>query len=545
VHARRTVAVLIAPVIIVALASSTSATARSAAPGVSASGATPGTRSSPEIPAVVVGPRSPCSTGSSCSTNWSGYVERGTTFSGITAHWIVPAVAPSVPAQHSSTWIGIDGSGNSSLIQTGTGQYTVGGHTYYDAWWEILPAVQTTIAKVSPGDSMAASVIEDAPGTWTITMDDQTSGLHFSRTTAYSGPAASAEWIEEAPHIDGKLSTLADFGSVRLSDIGATAVGDPTITAIQMTDASPAVVAYPGAIADQAFTVTYGSPPPDPVPSPTPPGPAPGPSPSPPATPSGYWLVGGDGGIFTYGSASFFGSTGSLTLQRPVVGMAPTSDLGGYWLAGSDGGAFAFGDAGYFGSVPGLGIAPAGTAGPGRRLNAPIVGIAPSGDGGGYLMVGSDGGVFAFGDATFEGSCPSIGGCSGPVVAVVPDGDGGGYWLVTATGNVYSFGDALYHGGPGPRSSPVVDAAATPDGQGYWILQGDGAVTTYGDAVPFGSLAGAGGADPATGIVPTADGAGYWIATAQGGITPYGDATSDGSMAGHHLNAPIVGAAGW
>jgi hypothetical protein len=91
----------------------------------------------------------------------------------------------------------------------------------------------------------------------------------------------------------------------------------------------------------------------------------------------------------------------------------------------------------------------------------------------------------------------------------------------------------------------VVDAAATPDGQGYWILQGDGAVTTYGDAVPFGSLAGAGGADPATGIVPTADGAGYWIATAQGGITPYGDATSDGSMAGHHLNAPIVGAAGW
>ena len=39
----------------------------------------------------------------------------------------------------------------------------------------------------------------------------------------------------------------------------------------------------------------------------------------------GYWLVGSDGGIFNYGDAGFFGSTGSLTLNKPIVGMALAS----------------------------------------------------------------------------------------------------------------------------------------------------------------------------------------------------------------------------
>jgi len=61
----------------------------------------------------------------------------------------------------------------------------------------------------------------------------------------------------------------------------------------------------------------------------------------------GYWFVAGDGGIFSYGDASFFGSTGNLRLNQPIVGMAATPTGGGYWLSGSDGGVFAFGDAGY------------------------------------------------------------------------------------------------------------------------------------------------------------------------------------------------------
>jgi hypothetical protein len=39
-----------------------------------------------------------------------------------------------------------------------------------------------------------------------------------------------------------------------------------------------------------------------------------------------------------------------------VVSIVPTADGGGYWLIGSDGGVFAFGDAGFIGSLPGLGV---------------------------------------------------------------------------------------------------------------------------------------------------------------------------------------------
>jgi hypothetical protein len=76
------------------------------------------------------------------------------------------------------------------------------------------------------------------------------------------------------------------------------------------------------------------------------------------ATPDGigYWLVASDGGIFSYGDAPFEGSTGSIALNRPIVGMAATRDGGGYWLVASDGGIFSFGDALFSGSVAPLGI---------------------------------------------------------------------------------------------------------------------------------------------------------------------------------------------
>ena len=259
----------------------------------------------------------------------------------------------------------------------------------------------------------------------------------------------------------------------------------------------------------------------------------------------GYWLVGSDGGIFTFGAAQFYGSTGALTLQRPVVGISPTADDGGYWLVASDGGVFSFGDAGFYGSIPGLGIAPAGSSGA-RRLNAPIVAMVPTADGGGYFMVGADGGVFTFGDAAFEGSCPGIGGCAGAAVAVAPDASGKGYWLVTASGNVYSFGDAVYHGAPGPQSVPVTSAVRTTDGGGYWILFSNGVVAAYGDAVNLGGPTGyVSGPDPATAIFTTSDGGGYWVSSSRGAVFTQGDAPYEGGMSGVHLNGSIIAATGW
>ena len=81
-----------------------------------------------------------------------------------------------------------------------------------------------------------------------------------------------------------------------------------------------------------------------------------------------------------------------MHLNQPIVGIASTPDGGGYWLVAKDGGVFAFGDAHFFGSTGGM------------YLNQPIVGIASTPDGGGYWLVAKDGGVFAFGDAHFFGS---------------------------------------------------------------------------------------------------------------------------------------------
>ncbi len=88
---------------------------------------------------------------------------------------------------------------------------------------------------------------------------------------------------------------------------------------------------------------------------------------SPTVAGKGYWLVASDGGIFAYGDAAFFGSTGSLTLNKPVVGMAATPDGKGYWLVASDGGIFAYGDAAFYGSTGSM------------TLNKPIVGMASLG----------------------------------------------------------------------------------------------------------------------------------------------------------------------
>ena len=130
------------------------------------------------------------------------------------------------------------------------------------------------------------------------------------------------------------------------------------------------------------------------------------------ATPDGkgYWLVASDGGIFTFGDAAFYGSTGrhapstspswawpppptaratgwwpptaasspsatppstarpaAMPLNKPIVGMAATPDGKGYWLVASDGGIFTFGDAAFYGSTGGT------------PLNQPIVGMALTG----------------------------------------------------------------------------------------------------------------------------------------------------------------------
>jgi hypothetical protein len=248
--------------------------------------------------------------------------------------------------------------------------------------------------------------------------------------------------------------------------------------------------------------------------------------------PQGYWETASDGGIFSFGHAGFYGSTGSMALNRPIVGMASTPDGGGYWLVASDGGIFSFGDAGFHGSAGAM------------ALNRPIVGMASTHDGGGYWLVAADGGIFSFGDAGFHGSAGALA-LRRPIVGMASTHDGGGYWLVAADGGIFSFGDAGFHGSAGALAlrRPIVGMASTPDGGGYWLVAADGGIFSFGDAGFHGSTGSMVLNRPIVGIAPTADGNGYWLAASDGGVFSFGDAQFLGSMGGTALNAPVVGAA--
>ena len=61
-----------------------------------------------------------------------------------------------------------------------------------------------------------------------------------------------------------------------------------------------------------------------------------------------------DGGVFNYGDAHFYGSTGAIHLAKPIVGLASTADGKGYWFVATDGGVFNYGDAHFYGSTGSL-----------------------------------------------------------------------------------------------------------------------------------------------------------------------------------------------
>jgi hypothetical protein len=57
---------------------------------------------------------------------------------------------------------------------------------------------------------------------------------------------------------------------------------------------------------------------------------------------------------------------GATSLNRPIVAVLPGPGSGGYWLVASDGGMFSFGDAAFEGSMGAV------------RLAAPVVGASPT-----------------------------------------------------------------------------------------------------------------------------------------------------------------------
>ena len=249
----------------------------------------------------------------------------------------------------------------------------------------------------------------------------------------------------------------------------------------------------------------------------------------------GYWTATAGGAVTPHGGAPALGSPAlsGLRLSRPIVGMAPTPDGGGYWLVASDGGIFSYGDAAFYGSTGSI------------HLNRPIVGMAATRDGHGYWLVASDGGIFSYGDAVFYGSTGSIH-LNRAIVGMAATADGGGYWLVASDGGIFNYGDAAFYGSTGAirLDQPIVGMAPTPDGAGYWMVAADGGVFTFGDAGYYGSTAGTGVS--ALGMVIDPPAPGYAVVTTTGAATLFGppapaiDPADAGAAADHHHHGPAV-----
>jgi hypothetical protein len=238
----------------------------------------------------------------------------------------------------------------------------------------------------------------------------------------------------------------------------------------------------------------------------------------------GYYLYDQSGDVTGYGNDNYLAYLDGAqyyNLNSPIVNMIPTPDGGGYWMVGSDGGIFASGDAGFFGSTGSL------------HLNAPVVGMASTSDGGGYWFVASDGGIFAYGDALFYGSTGGIH-LNKPIVGMAPTRDGKGYWLVASDGGIFAYGDAQFYGSTGGihLNKPVVGMTPAVDGGGYWFVASDGGIFAYGDARFYGSTGSIHLNEPIVGMASTLDGSGYWLVASDGGLFNYGDAPFDGSLGG-------------
>jgi hypothetical protein len=167
--------------------------------------------------------------------NWGGYAVASDfnnpqpVVTEVTGSWVVPQVEVSQNDTFSAVWVGIGGTFGSTLIQTGTEQDCVGGTVYYSAWFEFLPSDSVTIQTidVSPGDSVEASInlVDSNANQWLISIADLSSGQNFSQTLFYNSSRLSAEWTVERPGVDNALSSLANFGSVTMSNCMATVNG--------------------------------------------------------------------------------------------------------------------------------------------------------------------------------------------------------------------------------------------------------------------------------------------------------------------------------
>jgi hypothetical protein len=252
----------------------------------------------------------------------------------------------------------------------------------------------------------------------------------------------------------------------------------------------------------------------------------------------GYWLATANGQVYGQGAAGSYGGFPVTTTTGPVVGIAGVPSAKGYWLVTNAGNVSKHGsDIGFYGDPPGLG-----------KHISNIVAMAATSDGKGYYLVGSDGGIFTFGDARFHGSVPGIGKHVHNIVGMVVNGSAG-YMLVGSDGGVFNFGQSHFYGslpGQGIHVNNIRGILPSSEDTGYVLVGSDGGVFNFGTGVKFyGSLPGIGvKVNNIVGIALTPDDGGYFMAGADGHVYGFGNAHPYPPADQLHANLPVAAIAG-
>ncbi len=199
------------------------------------------------------------------SENWSGYALQGSALNGAQGTFNVPNLSATPGESDVSEWVGVDGFTNTDAIQAGVHEIydPVGNDEIVYPWWEILPAPETQIPSmtVRPGDSVSVQVRQVAGTLWQIAVLDNTTSQSFTTDQPYTGPETSAEWIVEAPSINGTPATLGVY-SPAITFTGLAAAGNRVRLNELVLVQNGAIVSSPSALDANGFSVAYGSTPP-------------------------------------------------------------------------------------------------------------------------------------------------------------------------------------------------------------------------------------------------------------------------------------------
>ncbi|HEX3842038.1 MAG TPA: fibronectin type III domain-containing protein [Acidimicrobiales bacterium] len=188
---------------------------------------------------------------------------------------------------------------NGATLVTGT-TFTVTGLTNGTAYFFTVKAVN------SVGSSAASNEVSATPVAPVGAVPTVTS------LNPATGPAAGGTSVTiTGTNLNG--ATSVKFGTVPAAGFAVGSATSVTATSPAGSGTVDVTLTTPGGTSatgpGDLFTYVQAPPPPPPPP---------------PTLGKGYWLVASDGGIFSFGDAVFFGSTGGIHLNQPIVGMSVT-----------------------------------------------------------------------------------------------------------------------------------------------------------------------------------------------------------------------------